>query len=202
MKIEKIKAKDNRMSFVLEDGSTAMANALRRIMMMEVPIMAVEEVDFFENTSGMFDEFIAHRIGLIPLTTDLKAYKLPEDCDIKNCNKCSAVATLEVEGPGNIYSKELKFETTKVKVVEDKIPIMKLLEGQKLRLEARAMLGIGKKHSKYQACIATYKLKKEAKDKRSFEFDVETYGSLEPKEVLEKALDIMEEKVKELEKQL
>jgi DNA-directed RNA polymerase subunit D len=202
MKIEKLKAKGNRMSFTIEGTTTAMANALRRTMMMEIPVMAVDEIDFFENSSGLFDEFIGHRIGLIPLTTNLKTYKLPEDCDGGKCNKCSAIAELEVEGPATVYSKDLKFETGKVKVVEDKVPIMILAEGQKLRLEAKSLLGIGRKHAKHQACICTYKLKKETKNKKTFEFEVESYGSLAPKEILKEALAILEDKVKDLGKQL
>ena len=50
------------------------ANALRRIMMTEVPSMAIEDVVFIENSSPMYDEVLAHRLGLVPLKTDLKTY--------------------------------------------------------------------------------------------------------------------------------
>lgn len=200
MKIKDIKVKENIMEFTLEKGNNAMANALRRVMMQEVPIMAVDEVDFFDNTSSIFDEFIAHRIGLVPLVTDLKAYKLPEDCDQKDCNKCSTVLNLEVKGPGTVYSKELKAEDKKSKPVEGEIPITELREGEVLKLEARARLGKGKQHARHQACTCTYKAK--GKEETDYEFEVESYGSLKPKEILDTAVEILEQKVKDLEKQL
>lgn len=200
MKISKLKSKGNKLSFVLEDGTVAMANALRRTMMSEVPVMAIDEVDFFENTSGLFDEFIAHRLALIPLTTDLKMYKLPEDCCGGNCAKCSTVISLDVKGPATVYSKDLRSEDKKIRPVEGEIPIIKLREDQNLKFEARARLGKGKTHAKYQACFCIYKQLKK-KGKNDFEFDVESYGSLKPKEILSESIKILEEKVKDIEKQ-
>lgn len=47
-----------------------LANALRRIMMAEVPTMAIEMVTIFQNTSIIADEVLAHRLGLIPILAD------------------------------------------------------------------------------------------------------------------------------------
>ncbi|MEM4397652.1 MAG: DNA-directed RNA polymerase subunit D, partial [Candidatus Woesearchaeota archaeon] len=81
MKIEILNEKDNKMSFLLKDSNPAYANALRRIMINEVPVMAIEEVEFKKNSSALYDEIIAHRLGLIPLTTDLSSYELPKSED-------------------------------------------------------------------------------------------------------------------------
>lgn len=198
MKIAKLKSKGNKLSFVLEKGTPAMANALRRTMTVEVPIMAIDEVDIFENTSGFFDEFIAHRLGMIPLTTDLKTYKLPEDCCGGNCAKCSTILSLNIKGPVTVYSKDLKSEDRKVHPAEGEILITKLSENQNLKFEARARLGKGKTHAKHQACFCTYKQLKNG----DYEFSLESYGSLKPKEVLSEGIKTLEGKVKEIEKKL
>ena len=159
MKIESIKKDgDEKMTFTLSDASLAYANALRRTLISEVPVMAVDEVDFYENNSVLFDEFIASRLALIPLNTDLKHYVMPQDCKEPSCSKCSEIFSLDVEGPGIVYSKSLKPKNKDLKPVFDDIPIMKLDKGQRLRLEAKAVLGRAKDHGKFKACFATYNM--------------------------------------------
>ena len=140
MKIENFKAEKNKLKFDLRDASVSLANAIRRTIMSEVPSIAIDEVDFYENTTSLFDEYIAHRLGMIPLVTDLKSYKVASECCGGNCSKCSTIFTLEFTGPGTAYSKELKGKDKNIVPVFDNIPIMKLEEGQSLRLEAKAVL--------------------------------------------------------------
>lgn len=159
-----IEDKETVFRFLLKGTNHAYANALRRTMLAEVPAMAIEDVIMIENTSVLYDETIAHRLGLIPLKTDLDAYVLPEDCDCKSelgCSKCRASFTLEVEAseePMMIYSSHLKSESD-VTPVSGNIPIVKLGAKQKLRLEAYARLGRGIEHAKWQpasACAYKY----------------------------------------------
>jgi DNA-directed RNA polymerase subunit D len=158
MKLKTGKETDNVLAFTLEDSNAAFANALRRALMSEVPVMAIDEVEIFENTTSVFDEYIAHRMGMIPLTTDLKSYKLPSECCGGNCARCSVAMSLEADGPDTVYSKSIKSKDKEVKPVEPKIPIMKLAKGERLRLDAKAVLGLGKQHAKFQGCYATYKM--------------------------------------------
>jgi len=167
MDIQIIEEKENYLRFLLKGVNHAYANALRRIMLAEVPAMAIEDVIVIENTSVLYDEIIAHRLGLIPLKTDLEAYVLPEDCDCKSelgCSKCSASFTLESEAgdePLMVYSSDLKPESG-VTPVSGNIPIVKLGPTQKLRLEGYARLGRGVEHAKWQpvsACAYKYQPK-------------------------------------------
>lgn len=164
MEIKVIEDKENVFRFLLKGTNHAYANALRRTMLAEVPAMAIEDVIIIENTSVLYDETIAHRLGLIPLKTDLDAYVLPEECDCKSelgCSKCRASFTLEIEAseePMMVYSSHLKAESD-VTPVSGNIPIVKLGAKQKLRLEAYARLGRGIEHAKWQpvsACAYKY----------------------------------------------
>jgi DNA-directed RNA polymerase subunit D len=151
-----------KLSFIIKDSSAAFVNTLRRIMNEEVPTMAIEEVEFKKNNSILYDEMVAHRLGLLPLKTDLKSYNLPEKCKCegKGCARCTLKLTLKAsKGSGVIYASELKSKDPAIKPVYPKMPIVKLLKGQSLELEATAVLGKGKVHSKWSPCLAYYKHK-------------------------------------------
>jgi len=159
-----LEEKDNTLRFLLKGTGHAYANALRRAMMAEVPVMAIEDVIIIENTSVLYDEVIAHRLGLIPIKTDLDAYVLPEECDCKSelgCSKCRASFTLEAEAvdePIMVYSSALQAEGDATPV-SGGIPIVKLAPMQKLKIEAYARLGRGLEHAKWQptsACAYKY----------------------------------------------
>jgi len=71
-----IDMKDDYIQFELTDTDISVANTLRRIMLAEVPILAIDLVEFENNTSVLVDEFIAHRLGLIPLRSIREGGKL------------------------------------------------------------------------------------------------------------------------------
>ena len=140
--------------FLAEDFSPEQINSLRRIIMEEVPTMAIEEVYVYENNSVLYDEQIALRLGLIPLKTDL-SYNFKEECSCggSGCSLCEVKFTLETKGTKEgsyIYSKELKSSDPNIVPVYDNIPIIYLTDKQKIRLEAVAILGKGKEHVKWQ----------------------------------------------------
>jgi DNA-directed RNA polymerase subunit D len=164
LEIEVLEKDDKNMRLLIRGVNVPFINALRRIVITEVPCMAIDEVVMIENSSILQDEIIAHRLGLIPLKTDLDSYNLPEECPCKSefgCNLCRVTLTLDVEakeGTRTVYSGEFKSENPDIVPVNDKIPIIKLAKEQKLRLEAYIRLGKGKNHAKWQpVSMCTYK---------------------------------------------
>lgn len=153
--------KKNYLSFLLEKSSVSFANTLRREAIEEVPTMAIEWVEFRKNTSAMYDEVIAHRLGLVPLKTDLKSYNLPSECPCEGagCAQCQLKLTLKSKGPATVYASEIESSDPKVVPVYPKMPIAKLLKGQVLEVELTAVLGQGKEHTKWSPGLVYYKYK-------------------------------------------
>lgn len=146
------------MKFLVEDVEPAFAAELRRIMISEVPTMAVQYAELAENDSGLFDEMLAHRVGLIPLTFDKKAFNLPLECKCegKGCSQCQVTLVLDKVGPCTVFAKDMKSTDESVKPMDGNIIIAELQENQKLKFDAVASLGFGKDHAKHQAAIVGY----------------------------------------------
>lgn len=142
---------ENKVSFGLKGINAVFANTIRRNILERVPTMAIEDVEFRKNSSILYDEIIAHRLGLIALKTDLISYNLPRTCtcNAKGCAKCQLKMTLSAKGPCTVYASDIISKDPKVKPIHPDTPIVKLLKGQQLEFEATAMLGEGKDHSKW-----------------------------------------------------
>jgi len=159
MEVKKLSADKNKVSFLIKGINPFFANTLRRLILEEVPVMAIEDVEFRDNSSALYDEIIAHRLGLLPLKTDIKSYYLPAECTCKGkgCAKCQLKMILKAKGAAIVYASDIKSKDPKVKPLYPKMPIVKLLKGQKLELEATAQLGKGKDHSKHVPALVYYK---------------------------------------------
>jgi DNA-directed RNA polymerase subunit D len=180
----KISIKDENkdfISFTLSSSSVAFANLLRRYAMMEIPVFAFDKVIIYENSSSLFDEYLAHRIGLLVLSFDGNE-KAKEEF----------LFSLDVSGPKKVYSTDFKSPSNDIKIVH-KMPLLILNEGQNIRLEAKAVLGIGRKHAKWQAGLCSYEIVND----NTFNFFIESFGQLSANDMLQKALNIMEEKCEE-----
>ncbi len=184
MKIDILEDRGNVLRFTLKESTNMYANAIRRAAGGLVPTFAIDSITFYENSSAIFDEYISHRIGLVPLTTPLKGYT---DTD-------EILFTLEATGPKTVYSKSLESSDKEVKVANPDIPIIKLAEEQRIRVEAKARMGIGLKHAKFRPGLVTY----EQKDDDTFEFYVESFGQMPPRQIINKAFDVIEEQLQEL----
>ncbi len=132
-----IERKDNTLIFGVE-ANESILNAIRRYVN-QIPVLAVDEIEISKNDSPLYDETIAHRIGLIPL---------------KNENKAKGKLKLDVKKEGIVYSGELKGD---IKVIYDKIPITLLDKNQELELVANVKIGKGNEHSKFSPGLIFYR---------------------------------------------
>ncbi|KAK1948557.1 DNA-directed RNA polymerases II [Phytophthora citrophthora] len=178
-KIDIQELRDDFIRFELSETDASVANAIRRVMISEVPTLAIDLVSIEVNTSVMTDEFLAHRLGMIPLNFDgglenfRQRFVYSQDCDCdENCPNCSVEFTLDVtadNGVLSVTSEALKSSDPYIRPVnfsseeelnntqDTGVIIAKLGPGQRLRLSAIAKLGIGKEHAKWSpVAVATY----------------------------------------------
>ena len=198
--IDIIEESDNKIAIKLKGIPREYANALRRIALSEVPTMAIDDVVILDNSSVMHDEAVAHRLGLIPLRTELERFVMAHECDCKStlgCSKCRILLYLDASAQDksrSVLSGELNSEDDYVKPISADIPIVVLAPGQKLKVEAYARLGTGKMHAKWQPVSAAI-LKEIDSDKEEFVLELETIGMLTPVEVIQQSLKILDQKI-------
>ena len=178
MSLSIISQSEQKVSVKLKGIPIQYANALRRICLNGVPIYAIDTVDFLSNSSVMADEGISHRLGLIPLKTELS--------DVQQNNESDKIMfTLdsgETENTRTVLSGELKSQDNNVKPISDNIPIVTLAPGQRLKIEAYARLGRGTEHAKWNSANISTLTESEKDDERVL--TVETTGSLEPHDII------------------
>lgn len=155
MKFAKISEQGTKTTYKIEGITPAYANSIRRFGMDYVPTLAIEDVEIVLNNSVLYDEVVAHRLGLIPLTTDLKSYTLPEGEVISAMN--SVQLTLNVEAPGFVYAKQLDSKDPKVVPAFKDIQVTYLLEDQAVECTATAVMGQGKVHAKWSPANIFYR---------------------------------------------
>ena len=197
MEVKIIEKNERTMRVRVEDIEFAMANALRRIMVGEIPVMAIEHVDFTANGSGLVDETLAHRFGMVPLKFSTDKYNLPSECTCKGkgCSKCQAGFSLEKMGPGIVRAGDLQSDDKDVVPLDANMLVVELLENQAVKLTALAQLGLGHEHAKWQAATVGYEQRG-----KSFTFNIDSACGLSAQEIFEKALEILSNRADEFAK--
>jgi DNA-directed RNA polymerase subunit D len=176
------------MSVKLKGIPLQYANALRRICLNGVPVFAIDTVDIVENSSVLADEGIAHRLGMIPLRTDTTRFVEPSKCKCQSdtgCSNCRVMLMIDSgdsDSTRTITSKELTSEDEFVKPISDKIPIVVVAPGQRLKIEAYARLGRGTEHAKWNSSNISTLLNTEKEDEHVL--TVESTGALSPQQII------------------
>ncbi|ETK93167.1 hypothetical protein F441_02019 [Phytophthora nicotianae CJ01A1] len=173
---------DEEIVFDLIGVDAAIANALRRILLAEVPTMAIEHVYIWNNSSIIQDEVLAHRLGLVPLNVDPREFQaFPDNEEAEATDENTIVFKLDVtckfdpEHPkdptkaihSSVYSRDLEWVPQgnqeerfgSIRPVHEDILIAKLRPGQSIALEAHCRKGVGKDHAKFSpVATASYRL--------------------------------------------
>lgn len=139
--MEIIEQKEKKIIFK-EKIEESLINACRRYLN-EIPLLAINELEISRNDSPLYDETVAHRIGLVPLKMN-KKYN----------DKTELKFTLKSKKEGMVYSGGIKGEA---EVVYDKIPLTFLNKDQEINISATAIIGKGKKHTKFSPGLLYYR---------------------------------------------
>ncbi|MEK6914023.1 MAG: hypothetical protein AABW83_00055 [Nanoarchaeota archaeon] len=211
--------KDKQKIIFFTDMSVGLANAIRRSVL-EIPIMAIDEVEIIKNDSALYDEILAHRIGLIPIKT--------------GSVKETKFKLVEI-GPKMVISENIKPDTGS----ESKLPIVLLDKDQEIEIVCNVKLGKGIEHIKYSPGLIYYrhsldneildfvnindegevsydeeeilnkklsenKIKdiKSVKNLNELEFNIESWGQIEVKEIFLKSIETLSDNLDELNKNI
>ncbi len=202
VKVKLLEESGNSVTLQLEGIDRSYANAVRRFCIAEVPCMAIDDVVILENSSVLYDEILAHRLGMVPIRTNLDRYKLPEECDCGNplgCHNCRVLFVLDAKGKEKVttvYSGDLVSEDRDVRPVSETIPLVKLAAGQSVKLEAYARLGRGKEHAKWQPC--TVAVLTDGKSEGQYNLTVESAGGLDARQIVLKSIELLGTKLKDI----
>ena len=111
LEINIISSDSERIVFDLIGVDACIANSLRRIMLAEVPTMAIENVYIKDNTTVMQDEVLAHRIGLVPILADAGEFLMVEKGKMTESDtlvfKMDVKRDMKTGEPNTIYSKDI-----------------------------------------------------------------------------------------------
>ena len=185
---------DRKISVKLKGVSSHYANALRRICLNGIPVFAIDAVDIIENSSVLPDEGIAHTLGLIPLKTEL------DESDESNSRVMLMLDSEATENTKVVTSAELESKDQVVKPTSNKIPIIHLAPGQRIKLEAYARLGRGTEHSKWNSANVSVLTNTDKNDE--YVLTIETTGSLEPKQIVIAGIEELSKRLEEFKETL
>jgi DNA-directed RNA polymerase subunit D len=148
----------------------AEVNAIRRTVLVEVPKLAIEDVEFhlgpirdeatgkdYDSSTSMFDEAVAMRMGLLPIPTDLGQFRRRSECTCKGegCAHCQVMFSVDKKGPCTVYARDVvPLGDATLAILEPDVPIVRLGARQALLAYATAIVGSGREHAKWQVAHA------------------------------------------------
>lgn len=199
--MEIISKDKQRISVKLKGVPLQYANALRRICLNGVPVFAIDTVDIIENSSVLADEGLAHRLGMIPLKTDLSRFVESSKCDCHSeagCSNCRVMLMLDsgdTDTTRTVMSSEINSEDEVVKPISDKIPIVQIAPSQRVKVEAYARLGRGTEHAKWNASNTATLIN--ADKEGEYVLTVESAGGLSPEQIVLSSVEELTNRLEE-----
>jgi len=193
MEVEILKKDDITLEIKVSGTSSQFMNLLRRCLIARVPTIAIDDVIILENSSIMYDEMLAHRLGLIPLKADILSLK----DDTVAYFRCEVAAE---EGDRMVYSRDLVPSDPNIVPAYDTIPIVKLAKGQKVSFEAIARVKKGYQHARFQPVSAC--AYKQLDDGNTFIFRFDSNGISEPEKILLRGIEVILETYEDMLKSL
>ena len=174
MKVNVLKMEDYYAQVEFKDVNYSFVNSIRRSLVSMVPCLALHEIDFhmgslgsyvdeesgdereYESISAMFNEIVAHRIGMLPVPTDEKTIEAFGDSIDDDTKQPDIMYSLHKQGPCTVYSGDLEPVSgdTSLVIPETNVPLVKLAEGQAILVYAKAKIGNAQKHTKWQCAVA------------------------------------------------
>ena len=191
MSLEITNENNEEVSVKIKGVALQYANALRRICLNGVPIYAIESIDVLENSSVLADEGVAHRVGLIPLKTELSASKDGNENDKIMLTLDSGI----LDETRTILSGDLKSQDGNVVPTSNDIPIVTLAPGQSIKFEAYARLGKGTEHARWNSANVATLTETEKDDEKIL--TVESTGALNPKHIILSSVEQLSNKLSE-----
>ena len=177
LKVKVITCTDELLRVDVSGVDASIANAIRRVMISEVPTVAIDKVHLWQNTGVIQDEILCHRLGLVPIwVPDIDSVESAkdegDDFDVSGAIKFKLHVKCPMDYPKgqslHVYSKDMKFEaqtktqqemTKQPHPVHPDILIAKLRPGQEIECELFCLKGTGKIHAKWNpVCTASYRL--------------------------------------------
>ena len=181
----KIKSEnEKRLEFELKDVDIGFVNSIRRMGIGQLKVFGIDSIVVYENQSHYFDEYLAHRIGQLPITTPTKTEGSEE-----------VIFTFDVQGPGMFNSGQVTSDDKNVKVAFDNMPLFRLKDGHSIRLEGKAILNNARRAGKFQPGLFSYELIKD----NDYNFIVESFGNMNARNLMLSTIDLTKNKINELE---
>ena len=174
MKVNVLQMEDYYAQIEFKDVNYSFVNSVRRSLVSMVPCLALHEIDFhmgslgsyvdgesgdereYESISAMFNEMVAHRLGMLPIPTDEKTIEAFGDSIGDDSKQPDIMYSLHKQGPCTVYSGDLEPVSgdNSLIIPETNVPIVKLAEGQAILVYAKAKMGHAQKHTKWQCAVA------------------------------------------------
>lgn len=177
---------DNQISVRLDGFPRQYANALRRICLNGIPVMAIDTVDIVENESVLADEGLAHRLGLVPLITAQSQLDTLESDEYDDYKVLLTLDSGSVGETTTLTTARMSSDNPAVRPVSDDIPIVVLAPSQKVVVECHAKLGRGSDHAKWNAANISVLT---GTEEEGLQLTVESTGAMDPAEILLAGID-------------